>query len=152
MENDNSVCFVLWFNIAKGFKAWPKDQNCVHNFFVYIFPIYHRVQGWRRGVGLKTWQNRGCCSYIGVFWSAMVIFHARKFTWFCTMYIDRSTHRILDNIDDNDKTGLSYSYGGVAYKEEHRPPGGGERLTLVTVRCTLSCYQKANEIQFKMQY
>ena len=84
MENDNSVCFVLWFNIAKGFKAWPKDQNCVHNFFVYIFPIYHRVQGWRRGVGLKTWQNRGCCSYIGVFWSAMVIFNVRKLTWFCT--------------------------------------------------------------------
>ena len=66
--------------------------------------------------------------------------------------IDRNTRRILDNIDENDKTGLSYSYGGVAYKEEHRPPGGGERLTLVTVRCTLSCYQKANEIQFKMQY
>ena len=57
--------------------------------------------------------------------------------------IDRSTHRILDNIDDNDKTGMSYSYGGVAYKEEHRLPGGGERLTLVTVRCTLLCYQKA---------
>ena len=57
--------------------------------------------------------------------------------------VDCSTHRILDNIDDNDKTGLSYSYGGVAYKEEHRLPGGGERLTIVTVSCTLLCYQKA---------
>ena len=80
----------------------------------------------------------------------MVIFHARKFTWFCTMYIDRSTHRILDNIDDNDKTGLSYSYGGVAYKEEHRPPGGGERLTLVTSVALCSANRRQKEKQFKL--
>ena len=64
--------------------------------------------------------------------------------------VDRSTRRILENIDDNDKTGLSYSYGGVAYKEEHRPPGGGERLTLVTSVALCSANRRQKEKQFKL--
>ena len=63
---------------------------------------------------------------------------------------DRSTHRILDNIDDNDKTGLSYSYGGVAYKEEHRLPGGGERLTLVTSVALCSAIKRQKEKLFQV--
>ena len=121
-------------------------------YVIFLFTYLPNIIGYGEGgVGLKTWQNRGCCSYIGVFWILVCYGNIPCTKVYMVLYnIDRSTHRILDNIDDNDKTGLSYSYGGVAYKEEHRLPGGGERLTLVTVSCTLLCYQKANEKQFKL--
>ena len=118
------------------------------NFFVYIFPIIGYGDG---GVGLKTGHNRGCCSYIGVFWILVCYGNIPCTKVYMVLYnIDRSTHRILDNIDDNDKTGLSYSYGGVAYKEEHRPPGGGERLTLVTSVALCSAIRRQKEKQFKL--
>ena len=71
--------------LQKGLKQEQRTKIRYVIFLFKYFPYitgYHRV--WDGDVGLKTWQNGGCCSCIGVFWSAMVIFNVRKLTWFCT--------------------------------------------------------------------